>query len=280
MAARDSAHDRQLFDASSIAENYDARLAPFVFEPWAEVLLDAVGVTPGDAVLDVATGTGSVARAAARRAGHSGRVVGLDPSAPMLAHAASRTPAGGAAPIEFVQASGESTPFADGEFDVVVCQQGLQFFPDRLGGLSEMRRVLNAHGSLGVAVWLLGASFEPFGVWLEALRDRGLAEPFPGAFDHQTFAMHSDELESLLDRAGFRSATVSVVERLHTFPDPRAAALAMTGSPYAPAVAALEEAERDRLYGDLIRRFTPADPAAAVTARLTALIACDRGSKI
>jgi SAM-dependent methyltransferase len=91
-------------------------------------------------VLDVACGTGAVSRAAARGAGASGSVTGVDVGEPTLAIARSRPAEQGAAPIAYRQSEAGSLPLADDAFDVALCQQGLQFFPDRLKALAEMRR--------------------------------------------------------------------------------------------------------------------------------------------
>src|SRR5437588_7065494 len=90
------------FRQGSVPENYERRLAPVVFEPWARVLIGMVGVAPGDTVLDVASGTGVVARLAAAAAGPEGRVVASDISSAMLAHAAAQAAASGAARIDYV----------------------------------------------------------------------------------------------------------------------------------------------------------------------------------
>src|SRR5579875_811135 len=98
------------FSSESVPDEYERHLVPAVFEPWAEVLLDTVGVAPGSRVLDVASGTGVVARAAARRAGGDGQVVASDLSAPMLARsAATGTPPGGSV-IEYQEASADALP--------------------------------------------------------------------------------------------------------------------------------------------------------------------------
>jgi ubiquinone/menaquinone biosynthesis C-methylase UbiE len=99
-----------------------------------------------------------VARAAARRAGGEGHVVATDVSGAMLARSAAAGASRGAAPIEYREASADALPFEDGSFDVVLCQQGLQFFPARAAALGEMRRILRPGGGVGIAVWAEGAS--------------------------------------------------------------------------------------------------------------------------
>src|SRR5262245_17439359 len=119
----------------------DALVAP-LFEPWAELLLDAVGLRQGDVVLDVACGPGTVTRIAARRAGSAGRVTGLDLSAAMLAIARAKPALVDAAPVVYVEGRADALGVADAAYDVGTCQQGIQFFPDREVALRELRRAL------------------------------------------------------------------------------------------------------------------------------------------
>jgi ubiquinone/menaquinone biosynthesis C-methylase UbiE len=126
--------------AGSVPENYERYLVPALFKPWAEDLVEMATLRSGDRVLDIACGTGIVARTAAKRLGDNGSVVGLDVSGPMLATA--RTAPEGAA-VEWQEGSAVKLPMSDATFDVVFCQQGLQFFPDRIATLREMHRVLS-----------------------------------------------------------------------------------------------------------------------------------------
>ena len=103
-------------------------------------------------VLDVATGSGPVARCAARRVGPTGHVVATDIAAAML-DVARRPPVAGGAPILYVQSPAAPLRADSGAFDLVTCQQSLQFFPDRLAALREMKRALRPGGQLAVAVW-------------------------------------------------------------------------------------------------------------------------------
>ena len=130
------------------ANGYQELLVPALMEEWAPRAAEAAGIRPGDRVLDVACGTGVLTREAAKRAGPTGAVTGLDLSPEMLAVAARLSPA-----LRWQQGSAQSLPFADESFDAVVSQFGLMFFPDPVAGLREMMRVLVPGGRLAVAVW-------------------------------------------------------------------------------------------------------------------------------
>src|SRR5215813_7362488 len=130
------------------AEVYERHMVPAMFASWVPALLDLVALTPGERVLDVACGTGVVARQAAVRVGAGGHVVGLDFNSHMLALAWARGPA-----VEWCEGNAMALPFATKAFDVVVCQQGLQFFPDRGKALREAHRVLVPGGRFATAVW-------------------------------------------------------------------------------------------------------------------------------
>jgi SAM-dependent methyltransferase len=129
---------------------YEEQVGRFMV-PFASALVTAT-VAAGDAVLDVACGTGFATRAAAAIAGAGARVEGSDLNPAMVAHA--RTVADGSgADLRWREASALELPYGDGEFDAVICQQGLQFFPDPAAGVEEMIRVTRSGGRVGVTVW-------------------------------------------------------------------------------------------------------------------------------
>src|SRR5947208_16222203 len=138
--------------SSQAAELYERYVARYVLGPWAPLLVDAAHVSGGERVLDVACGTGVVARIAAERVGPSGRVIGVDLN-PGMIRVARSLPAPVGAPIEWLERSAVDLLLPDASFDVVLCQQGLQFFPDKLVALREMRRVLVHGGRLALSVW-------------------------------------------------------------------------------------------------------------------------------
>ncbi len=131
-------------DAASV---YDEFFVPALFQEWAPRVASAARLEPGQRVLDVACGTGVLAREAARRVG-AASVSGLDCNPAMLAVAARAAP-----DIDWQPGRAEELPFAAGAFDAVVSQFGLMFFDDPAAALGEMRRVLRPGGALAVAVW-------------------------------------------------------------------------------------------------------------------------------
>ncbi len=130
------------------ANAYEALFVPALFGQWAPKVADAAQIQPGQRVLDVACGTGILAREVTSRMGSSGHVAGIDPSPGMIAVAKQLAPA-----IEWREGVAESLPFPDQSFDAVVSQFGLMFFTDRPQALREMLRVLVPGGRLAVAVW-------------------------------------------------------------------------------------------------------------------------------
>jgi len=141
-------HGWQLAEGSAAA--YERYLVPVFMDPWAADLIDAVEVAPGQRVLDIACGTGVVTRHAAARVGSGGEVTAVEVNPGMLAVARAAA-AGMPAPIRWHEAGAEQLPLADASIDVVLCQQGLQFFYDPAAALAEMRRIARPGGRLGVS---------------------------------------------------------------------------------------------------------------------------------
>jgi ubiquinone/menaquinone biosynthesis C-methylase UbiE len=134
------------------ADMYERIFVPAMFAPWARVLLEYAAPRPGELVLDLACGTGIVARHVAPVIGGEGRVVALDLRPGMLA-VARTLPAPEGAAIEWRQGDAVALDLPAGSFDLVVCQQGLQFFSDRAAAVREMERVLAPGGRPALNVW-------------------------------------------------------------------------------------------------------------------------------
>jgi SAM-dependent methyltransferase len=140
--------------AGSAPEVYERELVPAVFGPWAPIVVELAHPRPGERVVDIACGTGLVARIAAARVGPSGSVAGVDLNPGMLNVARSvATASEPSAPIHWHEASADKLPFPDSSFDIAYCQLGLQFFADRPAALREMHRVLVTEGRLALMVW-------------------------------------------------------------------------------------------------------------------------------
>jgi SAM-dependent methyltransferase len=215
-----ASHPRWQQVGGNAAEVYERQLVPAMFAPWAPTLLDLASVQPGEHVLDVACGTGVVTRLAAERVGSIGRVVGLDINAGMLRMARSLPPVAGPS-IEWLEASALKIPLPDGSFDVVLCQQGLQQFPDRPAALREMRRVLKAGGRLAASVWSRIEGSPGMAALVEALERHVGSE----AADNRRapFALgDADELSGLLEGAGFHNVQLPTLVETARFPSPEA----------------------------------------------------------
>jgi SAM-dependent methyltransferase len=191
------------FHSQDGARRYQDTLVPLMFAPSARKLVAAAHLPAGAHVLDIATGTGIVARTAAAAAGPSGRVTALDMTEGMLAVAQQEPSAPGAAPIEYILAAVESAPLPDAGFDAAFCQQGLQFFDDPVAALQRVRKSLRKDGHLHIALWTaleehpLAASIQ------RALLDSGLDELT--GFLYKAHSLHDPTMvRGLFERAGFR----------------------------------------------------------------------------
>ena len=195
--------------SGSAPETYQRALVPAIFAPWASQVVDLANPAQGDRVLDVACGTGVVARAAAIRVGAAGVVTGIDLNGGMLAVAKSvpvsdKPPS---APIRWQEANAGKLPFPSGIFEIVYCQLGLQFFPDRPAALREMHRVLVAGGRLALMVWS-GIQESPGFATLAVLLQRHIG-PEAASFMQAPFSLSDPEgLAALTHSAGFRDIVV------------------------------------------------------------------------
>ena len=202
----------------SVPENYERYLVPTIFRPWATHLVDFGTPQPGECVLDVACGTGIVARLVAERVAPKGRVVGLDSSPAMLAVARSLSPRSGTT-VEWSEASVLAIPFPAATFNLVLCQQGLQFFPDRPASLREMHRVLVPDGRLVLSVWRAIQYSPGFAVLAEVLARHVSVEA--GKAVQTPFCLGDvDELRAPVVAAGFRDVTIRPAVKSLRFASP------------------------------------------------------------
>ena len=145
-----AAHGTDQVFSGSIPELYDTLLVPLIFEPYAVDMAARAAACQPKRVLEVAAGTGAVTRALARALPATTEIVATDLNLPMLDRAAA---VGTDRPVTWQQADAQQLPFADGSFDLVICQFGAMFFPDRARAFAEARRVLTPGGKLLLSVW-------------------------------------------------------------------------------------------------------------------------------
>lgn len=185
------------------AESYEKHSVPGLFAPWASYLVQSAKAQPGEHVLDVACGTGIVARHIAPHVGVQGRVIGLDLNPDMLSVGRAAAEREGLA-IEWHAGPAEKLPFPDGSFDLVMCQFGLMFFADRHQALTEMHRVLRPSGRIALSVWQ-GLDRHPFYQTLHEVSRQHLGKSSVQA----VFSLgDADELRHLLTKADFQEVAI------------------------------------------------------------------------
>lgn len=234
---------------SNGASAYERYLAS-QFSPWARALTDLAGIREGMRVLDVACGTGIVARHAAQKVGARGAVVGLDLNEEMLSVA--RTVSAEMRPaIEWRLGNAAELPFPDKAFDAVCCEQGIQFFSDPARALAEMRRVMAPSARAAVSV-CRPIEYSPAYVELAGLLDR-FVSPEAGTMMRSPFSPWSvGELRGLFREAGFPDVRVRIEVGSLRYPSCREfLRREAASSPLAGPVAALSESARE----ELVRRL-------------------------
>jgi ubiquinone/menaquinone biosynthesis C-methylase UbiE len=245
-------HWQQVSD--NAAGLYERYLVPSLFAPWAATLVEQAALQPGQRVLDVACGTGAVTQLAAQQVGPTGKVVGLDLTPGMLAIARTRSAA--ATSIEWHEGSAEALPFPDASFDVVLCQQGVQFFPNRVAALREMRRVLVPGGKLWLSVWR-AMQYNLFFTTLADAIARHVSAQVAAASGGPFMLGDAEELRAVVTEAGFHDVRVRIAMRLVRWPQADESILApihlfrMLATPAGSPVEALDEATNTALLKDV-----------------------------
>jgi ubiquinone/menaquinone biosynthesis C-methylase UbiE len=228
----------------SAAELFQRYIVPRITSLWGKDLIDRARVRVGENVLDVACGTGVVTRLAAQQSGN-GRVVGLDLNADMLRVA--RGVAHDGISIEWCEGSALALPFEEGTFNVVLCQLGLQFFPDESLALHEMARVLSFGGRLLLSVFTSIERTPVAYVFANAL-DRHLGESASSAKRAEHSFSDSDRLEQLAADAGLKNVVVVPVTLTIRFPSALDyVRLQLTATPQARLLSKMMAQERDAM---------------------------------
>jgi ubiquinone/menaquinone biosynthesis C-methylase UbiE len=236
-------------------EIYERHMVPAIFGPWAEDLVKLAAPKRGDRILDVACGTGIVARTASQHVGAIGKVVGLDLNAGMLTVARSASARMGN--IEWREGNAMAVPFSDRTFDLVFCQQGLQFIPNRLASSKEMHRVLVPEGKLALSVWTSINNCPGFKSLAEALANHISSDA--ATFMQSPFSLASEnELRHLVEEAGFQNVKIHSASKDLIFPSPDEFARSyVAASPLAAMVAKAEKKSQEALFENVNESLRP-----------------------
>ena len=236
------------------AQNYERYFVPAIATPVSAGLLAAADLRPGERVLDVACGTGVIARLAAERVGPTGTVTAID-VAPDMIDVARANPTPTDAAIDWHVGDATSVPFDDGTFDAVLCQMGIMFMADRAAAVAEMRRVLVPGGR--VVVSTPGAIQPPFVVLEQAIVEHISADL--GGFVRAVFSMPDpDAVATLLSDAELSDVTASVTPVQLRLPAPAEFLWQYINlTPMGPVVAQASEAARSALEGQAVEAWQP-----------------------
>ena len=235
--------------AGSAPENYERYFVPTIGRTMAEELIGRAALRSGERVLDVACGTGVIARLAKEQVG-PGTVTGIDLAPGMLDVARSVTPA--ELGITWQEANAESIPFPEASFDVVFCGLSLQFM-NRVTALKEMRRVLVPEGRLLLSTpGRIPAPFEA----MEGALARHIA-PEAAGFMKAVFSLHDPaELETFMSEAGLKQVKVEPVMNQLRLPAPGVFLWQyIQSTPLAPAVMKVEASKRDALEQEVVEKL-------------------------
>lgn len=247
--------EQELRFTGSVPEKYERLMVPLIFQPYAQKLARRARDFHPNRILETAAGTGAVTREL-HQALPGAEIVASDLNQPMLDVNAALT---GSDRVRFVEADAQQLPFEDGSFDLVVCQFGSMFFPDRVRGHGEARRMLGDGGRYLLAIWDRIERNE-----LSNAAQNALIDCFPDdppLFMREGPFGYSDPLriESDLHEAGFETIEIETVELRSRSPSASEAATALCyGTPMGTEVDEREPGSLDRVFESVahaLRRF-------------------------
>jgi ubiquinone/menaquinone biosynthesis C-methylase UbiE len=197
------------------ARGYENLFVPALFDQWTKHLIDGAGIREGSHVLDVACGTGVLARNALSRTGAGGRVVGVDPAPGMLVAAKDIEPN-----IDWILCGAEALELDDETFDCVISQFGMMFFQDRQKSAEEIFRVLKPGGSLAIAVWNSIEQNPAYADIVSVLQEQ-VGTAAADALRLPYSLGKAQEVTAVLDISGFTGITVETKVEFARFPSSR-----------------------------------------------------------
>jgi ubiquinone/menaquinone biosynthesis C-methylase UbiE len=261
--------DPELRFTGSVPEKYEQLMVPLIFQPYAEELARRARAMGPRRILETAAGTGAVTRAL-HEALPDAELVATDLNQPMLDVNSARI---GSDRVRFVEADAQQLPFDDSSFDLVVCQFGAMFFPDKVRGHSEARRVLRDGGHYLLAIWDRIERNELSNAAQQALIDYFPDDP-PLFMREGPFGYAEPErIESDLHEAGFDTVDIETVELRSRSPSAHDAATALCyGTPMGVEVEDREPGSVDRVFETLHLALRPFEGPDGVDAPMAAHI--------
>lgn len=229
-------------------EIYEQYIVPAFSGAWAEDMVNRAGLKHGERVLDLACGTGIVARKAHAATGSRVRLLGADANRIVLDKGRDLCAKTGIA-VSFHQAVAGALPFGAGSVQVALCQQGLQYFPDRAAALSEIHRILAPGGRVVFSVWR-PLEYSPFYLALHQALGRFVNPTAAGMLSAAYTLGKAEDVRRLFTSAGFREINIRLVIKQMQSPcidDFLGAGL--SASPFAADIAALPESRREQMFG-------------------------------
>jgi ubiquinone/menaquinone biosynthesis C-methylase UbiE len=259
----------------SISEIYERSLVPLIFAPYAADMAARAAMGAPRDLLETAAGTGVLTRALARRLGPAARITATDLNSAMLDEAIRRQPAGPA--IEWRQADALALPFAEASFDLVACQFGVMFFPDKRRGYAEALRVLRPAGRFLFSVWDEIGRNDFAAVVTEALAEIFPSDP-PRFMARTPHGYHDVEtIRRELGGAGFGEIAVEAIDHVSRAASAQEAAIAYCqGTPLRNEIEARDASLLDRATTHAAEALARRLGSGAVAGRIRAYVVTAR----
>ncbi|MCP4104017.1 MAG: methyltransferase domain-containing protein [Desulfobacteraceae bacterium] len=224
-------------------EAYEKYIVPAFSGAWAQDIVQRAALRSGDRILDVGCGTGIVSRYAFKALGKAGHITGVDVNEAMIEKAREICPPN-IVPIEWKQGNVEALPFSDAKFDVVLCQQGLQYFPDQPRALAEINRILTSGGRIFFSVWR-SLEYFPFYSALHKALEQYVSEEAASMLASAFTLGDPEHLRRLFESAGFKNTDISlIIKQMRYSPVEDFLVGGFAASPFANDILALEESKR------------------------------------
>jgi len=228
-------------------EAYEKYIVPAFSGAWAQDIVNRAALRNGDRILDVGCGTGIVARYAFKSLGESGHITGVDVNKIVL-EKAREICRPNVTPIEWKQGNVTALPFSDTKFDVVLCQQGLQYFADRLSALNEIYRVLVTEGRVVFSVWR-SIEYFPFYSALHGALEQYVSAEAASMLASAFTLGDSMQLKALFESAGFKNIDIClIIKQMRCSPLEDFLIGGFVASPFANDILALEKSKREKMF--------------------------------